>query len=56
MNKMLPNFRESSLNYALIIVASMHSMLSLQPKSNLQKETKNRTNISNESKYAKMKR
>ena len=37
MNKMLPIFRESLSNCSLIILASMHSMLSLQPRNNLHK-------------------
>ena len=56
MNKMLPTFRENSSECSLTIVTSMHSMLSLQLKSNLQKETKVRTNMSNEGKYAKVNR
>ena len=55
-NKMLPNFHESSSNYPLIIVVSMHSMLSLHPKNSLhEKKLKVKTNMSNEGKYVKTK-
>ena len=57
MNKMLPTVHESSSDCPLMIVASMHSMLSLQPRSNLhKKKTKVRTNMSNGDKYVKMNR
>ena len=50
---MLPNFREISSNYPLI-VASMHSMPALQTRDNLHKEKpKVRTNVSNEGKCVK---
>ena len=38
MNKMLPTFRKSSLDCSLMILASMHSMLSLQSRNNLYKK------------------
>ena len=57
MNKMLPNFRESSSNCPLMIVASIRSILSLQSPNNLhKKKPKIRTNVSNEGKRVKMKR
>ena len=56
MNKMLPTFRESS-DCSLMVVVSMHSILSLQSKKNLhKKKPKVRINISNEGEYVKMKR
>ena len=55
MNKMLPTFRGNSSDCSLVMVASMHSMLSLQPRNNLhKKEPKVRTNMSNEGKHVKM--
>ena len=39
MNKMCPNFHESSSDCELMIVASMHSMLSLQSINNLHRKT-----------------
>ena len=53
MNKILPTFHETSSDCSLMImiVASMHSMLSLQSRNNLyKKEPKVRTNLSNEGK------
>ena len=56
MNKMLPIFRESSSDCSLMIVTSMYSMLSLQSRNNLhKKKPKVKINMSNESKYVKVK-
>ena len=53
---MLPTFHENSSDCSLMIVASMHSMLSLQPRNNLyKKKPKVRTNMSNDGKYVKVK-
>ena len=53
INKMLQTFRENSL----MIVASIHSILSLQPRNNLhKKKQKVRTDTSNGDKYVKVKR
>ena len=56
MSKILPTFRKSSSECSLIIMASMHSIPSLQPRNNLhKKKPKVRTNILNEGKYVKVK-
>ena len=57
MNKMLPTLHENSSDCSLMIVASMLSVLSLQPRNNLHKKKPNvRKNMSNEGKYVKVKR
>ena len=38
MNKILPAFYENSSDCSLLIVVSMDSMLSLQPRNNLHKK------------------
>ena len=53
MNKILPTFHETSSDCSLMImiVASIHSMLSLRSRNNLHiKKSKVRTNMSNEGK------
>ena len=55
MNKILPNFRKSSSNCPLMIVATIRSMIFLQSRNNLHKEkSKVRTNVLNEGKRVKM--
>ena len=54
MNKMLPTFRKNSSDCSLMVMASMYSMISLQSRNDLhRKETKIKTNMSNEGKYVK---
>ena len=50
MNKMLPTFRESSSDCPLMIVTSVHSVLSLQSRNNLQKKSKSEQMMANISK------
>ena len=57
MNKILPTFHEGPSECSLMSMASMYSMPSLQSRNNLhKKKPKVRTNMSNEDKYAKVKR
>ena len=56
VEQIIPSFRQSS-DCLLMIMASIHFILSLQPKNNLhKKKPKVRTSISNEGKYVKVKR